>query len=291
VPSDACWTEIGYAQAVATIPSAFDGYTHASRRSPISDHSNPPPVEQPDHRRGACRRARDVQAKRLSRHRFAHRAAGTNPREARLGYVLEGGFDLPPLMLTSDEVEAAVLGVQWATGHGDLSLARAARDLIAKITATVPETLRRSYWTRAHARHRAGKLLRMASTLPELAAGFDPVERSRSFIPLTRTVRRTGSSGQSSSATTPRCGCSSGDASGGRYTSQADHIVQHDQCCQERRCWAAAPSVRTASSTRCRSGTVNMSLSFRHRPRHLALRRQGLGGESASKRDPSQKLP
>ena len=33
--------------------------------------------------------------------------------EAGVGYVLEGGFDLPPLMLTPDEIEAAVLGAQW----------------------------------------------------------------------------------------------------------------------------------------------------------------------------------
>jgi len=61
--------------------------------------------------------------------------------EAGLGYVLEGGFDLPPLMLTSDEVEAAVLGAQWVTGHADPSLARAARDLIAKIAAAIPAQL------------------------------------------------------------------------------------------------------------------------------------------------------
>ena len=62
--------------------------------------------------------------------------------EAGLGYVLEGGFDLPPLMLTSDEIEAAVLGAQWVAGRGDPALARAARDLVAKIAATVPERLR-----------------------------------------------------------------------------------------------------------------------------------------------------
>jgi predicted DNA-binding transcriptional regulator YafY len=45
-------------------------------------------------------------------------------------------------MLTSDEVEAAVLGAQWVAGHGDVGLARAARDLIAKIAATVPDNLR-----------------------------------------------------------------------------------------------------------------------------------------------------
>jgi len=62
--------------------------------------------------------------------------------EAGVGYVLDGGFDMPPLMLTSDEVEAAVLGAQWVAGRGDPALARAARDLIAKIAATVPDTLR-----------------------------------------------------------------------------------------------------------------------------------------------------
>jgi predicted DNA-binding transcriptional regulator YafY len=45
-------------------------------------------------------------------------------------------------MLTSDEVEAAVLGAQWVAGRGDPALARAARDLIAKIAATVPDRLR-----------------------------------------------------------------------------------------------------------------------------------------------------
>jgi len=62
--------------------------------------------------------------------------------EAGIGYVLERGFDLPPLMLTADELEAAVLGAQWVQGHGDPGLARAALDLIAKIAAAVPPHLR-----------------------------------------------------------------------------------------------------------------------------------------------------
>ena len=62
--------------------------------------------------------------------------------EAGLGYVLDGDFDMPPLMLTSDEIEAAVLGAQWVAGRGDPVLAGAARDLIAKIKAAVPERLR-----------------------------------------------------------------------------------------------------------------------------------------------------
>jgi predicted DNA-binding transcriptional regulator YafY len=62
--------------------------------------------------------------------------------EAGVGYVLDGGYDLPPLMLTPDEIEAAVLGAQWVAGRGDPALARAALDLIAKIGAAVPERLR-----------------------------------------------------------------------------------------------------------------------------------------------------
>jgi predicted DNA-binding transcriptional regulator YafY len=62
--------------------------------------------------------------------------------EAGLGYVLDPAFDMPPLMLTPDEIEAAVLGAQWVADRGDPVLAAAARDLIAKIAAVIPERLR-----------------------------------------------------------------------------------------------------------------------------------------------------
>jgi predicted DNA-binding transcriptional regulator YafY len=62
--------------------------------------------------------------------------------EAGFGYVLDRDFDMPPLMLTPDELEAAVLGAQWVAERGDRVLAGAARDLISKIAASVPEHLR-----------------------------------------------------------------------------------------------------------------------------------------------------
>ena len=62
--------------------------------------------------------------------------------EAGLGYVLDSDYDMPPLMLTPDELEAAVLGAQWVADRGDPVLAGAARDLIAKIATVVPERLR-----------------------------------------------------------------------------------------------------------------------------------------------------
>lgn len=62
--------------------------------------------------------------------------------EAGFGYVIDDRFDMPPLMLTRDEIEAAILGAQWVMGRGDPVLARAARDLIAKIGNVAPEALR-----------------------------------------------------------------------------------------------------------------------------------------------------
>lgn len=62
--------------------------------------------------------------------------------EAGLGYVLERGFDLPPLMFTSDEIDAVALGAQWVAGHGDPALARAARDVLAKVASVLPEEMR-----------------------------------------------------------------------------------------------------------------------------------------------------
>lgn len=62
--------------------------------------------------------------------------------EAGTGYVIDTDYDMPPLMLTQDELEAAVLGAAWVAQRGDAALARGARDLIAKLTDSVPEHLR-----------------------------------------------------------------------------------------------------------------------------------------------------
>lgn len=62
--------------------------------------------------------------------------------EAGVGYVLDRGFDLSPLMLTTSEVEAVTLGAQWVIAHADVALARAALSVLAKVAAIVPEDLR-----------------------------------------------------------------------------------------------------------------------------------------------------
>ncbi len=62
--------------------------------------------------------------------------------EAGFGYILSSDYDMPPLMLTREEIEAVMLGVQWVAGRADKTLANAASDVAAKIAATVPEHLR-----------------------------------------------------------------------------------------------------------------------------------------------------
>lgn len=62
--------------------------------------------------------------------------------EAGTGYVLDEGYDMPPLMLTADELEAAALGAAWVASQADPSLARAARDLVSKLSEAIPQELR-----------------------------------------------------------------------------------------------------------------------------------------------------
>ena len=57
--------------------------------------------------------------------------------EAGVGYVLDRDYNMPPLMLSADELEAAVVGAQWVADRGDPGLAGAARDLLAKISGVV----------------------------------------------------------------------------------------------------------------------------------------------------------
>ncbi len=62
--------------------------------------------------------------------------------EAGFGYLRATNYDMPPLMLTSVEIEAVMLGAQWVAGRSDKILSNAARDVVAKIAAVVPERLR-----------------------------------------------------------------------------------------------------------------------------------------------------
>jgi predicted DNA-binding transcriptional regulator YafY len=64
--------------------------------------------------------------------------------EPGLGYVLRPGFVLPPLMFSIDELEALVIGGGWVGRQSDdPRLSKAAVNALAKISAVLPEELRR----------------------------------------------------------------------------------------------------------------------------------------------------
>ena len=62
--------------------------------------------------------------------------------EAGVGYVLRRGFELPPLMLTEDEVEAVSVGLRLLRRTGDAGLEAAAQSVLTKLKAAMPEALR-----------------------------------------------------------------------------------------------------------------------------------------------------
>ncbi|RAI03977.1 transcriptional regulator [Acuticoccus sediminis] len=62
--------------------------------------------------------------------------------EAGIGFVLRPGFTVPPLMFTSAEIEALVLGSRWVAARADTDLAAAAENALEKIAGVVPEHAR-----------------------------------------------------------------------------------------------------------------------------------------------------
>src|SRR6185369_12686923 len=61
---------------------------------------------------------------------------------AGIGYVLRRGFDLPPLMFTADEIDAIAVGAGMVRRLRDPGLEAAARSVLAKVAAVVPDPLR-----------------------------------------------------------------------------------------------------------------------------------------------------
>ena len=60
-----------------------------------------------------------------------------------IGYFMKAGFMLPPLMFSSEELDALVLGMRWVADRGDRALANSALNTLAKIAAVLPPELRR----------------------------------------------------------------------------------------------------------------------------------------------------
>ena len=61
--------------------------------------------------------------------------------EAGVGYRLQPGYDLPPLMFDRDEIQALVLGARIVAQFGDPALARASESILSKVAAVLPKDL------------------------------------------------------------------------------------------------------------------------------------------------------
>jgi len=66
--------------------------------------------------------------------------------EPSVGYVLQDGYDLPPLMFTTDELEIVMLGLRMIGARGDIEINTTARDIVAKIAAILPHAKRSELW-------------------------------------------------------------------------------------------------------------------------------------------------
>lgn len=62
--------------------------------------------------------------------------------EAGVGYRMRAGFDLPPLMFTTDEAKALVACVRLAQPRLDTALAEAAEGALSKVLAVLPSGAR-----------------------------------------------------------------------------------------------------------------------------------------------------
>lgn len=59
--------------------------------------------------------------------------------EAGVGYLLRPGFDLPPMTFTFEQLDALAIGLSFVEVAGDTSLSEAAREVRAKLQASLPE--------------------------------------------------------------------------------------------------------------------------------------------------------
>jgi len=69
---------------------------------------------------------------------------------AGLGYQLTNQFELPPLNLTENELDALLIGVKMVSGWTGDDLSSSAKSLAAKINAVVPSKLRNEHLPTAY---------------------------------------------------------------------------------------------------------------------------------------------
>ncbi len=63
--------------------------------------------------------------------------------EAGVGYLLRPGFDLPAMTFTFEQLDALAIGLSFVEVAGDTALSEAAREVRAKLQASLPEPEKR----------------------------------------------------------------------------------------------------------------------------------------------------
>ncbi|EGU39712.1 helix-turn-helix transcriptional regulator [Vibrio splendidus] len=84
--------------------------------------------------------------------------------EAGVGYLLKPTFTLPPMMFSSDELEALRLGAEWVAKQANGEFSESARNAIAKISAVLPSD---------HQAKRSEDIIRVASIIGVADLGFE----------------------------------------------------------------------------------------------------------------------
>ncbi len=104
--------------------------------------------------------------------------------EAGVGYVIRGGYDLPPLMFDREEISALTLGARIVTSWTDPALGRAAQSALSKIETVLPAAIKREL----DATHLFSPMVRItpqeAAWMAELRGAID--ERQKAFMAYSR---------------------------------------------------------------------------------------------------------
>jgi predicted DNA-binding transcriptional regulator YafY len=114
-------------------------------------------------------------------------AAGTPiDGEAGVGYRLQPGYDLPPLMFDVQEIQALVLGARIVRQFHDPALTRASEAILAKVAAVVPKELA----------HLLTETPLFVPKLPHEARAAETLETTREAIRARRKLRLLYASGK-----------------------------------------------------------------------------------------------
>lgn len=93
--------------------------------------------------------------------------------EAGVGYCLRPGYDLPPMMFDTEEIEAITLGVRMVIERGDPALSNAAADVLTKVRAVLPAAAGGELWKASLiVPHPLDDAVDLGPHLPELRAAI-----------------------------------------------------------------------------------------------------------------------